>query len=79
MRWPEANCYLFTSDSISFWVLEQTKNEQLLRRELTLLDASESPVFFTLFGAQALQLPHSALEDNPLVAIKGKDIKSVSP
>ncbi|CDJ59147.1 hypothetical protein, conserved [Eimeria maxima] len=56
-------------------VLSRTKNEQLLRRELTLLDASESPVFFTLFGAQALQLPHSALEDNPLVAIKGAKVQ----
>ncbi|CDI74242.1 Replication protein A 70 kDa subunit, related [Eimeria praecox] len=54
-------------------VLSKAKNEQLMRRELTLLDASGSFVSFTLFGAQALQLPQSALENQPLIAIKGEE------
>lgn len=50
---------------------EKAKNEELVRRELTLSDSSGAFVSLALFGAQALQLPESALADTPLVAIKG--------
>lgn len=43
-----------------------------MRRELTLLDSSGALISLALFGAQALQLPQSALVNVPLVAIKGE-------
>ncbi|KAL8431567.1 hypothetical protein Efla_000613 [Eimeria flavescens] len=52
-------------------IISKTKNEELVRRELTLLDSSGVSVSLAAFGPQALQLPQSALAGSPLLAIKG--------
>ncbi|KAL8273288.1 hypothetical protein Esti_002789 [Eimeria stiedai] len=52
-------------------IVSRTKNEELVRRELTLLDSSGSSVSLTLFGAQAMQLSQTTLANIPLLAIKG--------
>lgn len=55
-------------------IVSKAKNEELVRRELTLSDSSGAFVSLALFGVQALQLPQSALADTPLVAIKGAKV-----
>ncbi|KAL8452196.1 hypothetical protein Emed_001503 [Eimeria media] len=52
-------------------IISRTKNEELVRRELTLLDSSGSSISLALFGAQAMKLHQTTLTNTPLLAIKG--------
>ncbi|XP_026192785.1 replication protein A 70 kDa DNA-binding subunit [Cyclospora cayetanensis] len=52
-------------------IISRTKNEELVRRELTLLDSSGAFVSLSLFGTQAMPLRQEVLSNCPLVAAKG--------
>ena len=57
---------------LAMWVtMQQAKNEELVRRELALLDSSGVVVSLSLFGAQAMRLSTASLVSTPLLAIKG--------
>lgn len=55
-------------------MFEKVKNQELVRRDLTLVDSSGVFVSLSLFGPQALQLSQVALTNTPLAAIKGKNV-----
>ncbi|CDJ37032.1 hypothetical protein, conserved [Eimeria tenella] len=55
-------------------ILSRVKNQELVRRDLTLVDSSGVFVSLSLFGPQALQLSQVALTNTPLAAIKGAKV-----